>query len=108
MAEYYSIVIRLCYPYRPQTKGKIENTIKYLKYNFFNGRTLSDINDINTQCHEWLSKVNSQIHGITHEIPMERLKLEKLNQISAVPSYMTRKEETNIPSHGNMREGNAV
>ena len=22
-AEYYSIVIRLCYPYRPQTKGKI-------------------------------------------------------------------------------------
>ena len=26
-AEYYGIVIRLCYPYRPETKGKIENTI---------------------------------------------------------------------------------
>ncbi len=93
-AEYYGIVIRLCYPYRPQTKGKIENTIKYLKYNFFNGRTFSDINDINRQCHEWLERVNSQKHGTTHEIPKERLRLEKLNQISAVPSYMTRKEET--------------
>ena len=31
-AEYYGIVIRLCYPYRPETKGKIENTI-------INGRT---------------------------------------------------------------------
>ena len=39
-AEYYGIVVRLCYPYRPDTKGKIENTIKYLRYNFFNGRTL--------------------------------------------------------------------
>ena len=29
-AEYYGIVIRLCYPYRPETKGKIENTLKCL------------------------------------------------------------------------------
>lgn len=41
-ADYYGIVVRLCYPYRSQTKGKIENTIKYLRYNFFNGRTFSD------------------------------------------------------------------
>ena len=59
-ADYYGIIIRLCYPYRPQTKGKIENTIKYIKYNFFNGREFSNINDINNQCMEWLNKVNSQ------------------------------------------------
>ena len=51
-AEYYGIVIRLCYPYGPETKGKIENTIKYLRYNFFNGRTFSNLNDINIQCME--------------------------------------------------------
>ena len=92
-ADYYGIVVRLCYPYRPQTKGKIENTIKYLRYNFFNGRTFSALNDINSQCMEWLNKVNSQVHGTTHEIPVERLPKEKLNELPAVPSYMERREE---------------
>ena len=87
-AEYYGIVIRLCYPYRPETKGKIENTIKYLRYNFFNGRTFTDLNDINMQCSEWLKRINSQIHGTTHEIPVERLKNESLNPLSTVLDVM--------------------
>ena len=93
-AEYYGIVIRLCYPYRPETKGKIENTIKYLRYNFRVGRSFESLSDINVQCGEWLNRVNSQIHGTTHEIPVERLKKESLNQLSSVPTYMTRKEES--------------
>ena len=93
-AEYYGIVIRLCYPYRPETKGKIENTIKYLRYNFWVGRSFESLSDINVQCGEWLNRVNSQIHGTTHEIPVERLKKESLNQLSSVPTYMTRKEES--------------
>ena len=93
-AEYYGIVIRLCYPYRPETKGKIESTIKYLRYNFFSGRIFSDLNDLNSQCREWLNKVNSQVHGTTHEIPLERLKKESLNPLSSVPAYMTRREES--------------
>ena len=92
-AEYYGIVIRLCYPYRPETKGKIENTIKYVRYNFWSGRTFESLSDIDAQCREWLQKVNSQIHGTTHEIPAERLKKETLNPLSSVPAYMTRKEE---------------
>ena len=92
-AEYYGIVIRLCYPYRPETKGKIESTIKYLRYNFWTGRSFDALSDINVQCQEWLNKVNAQVHGTTHEIPLERLKDEELNPISSVPPYMTRKEE---------------
>ena len=38
-------------------------------------------------------KVNSQIHGTTHEVPLQRLKDETLNPLSSVPAYMTRKEE---------------
>ncbi len=92
-AEYYGIVIRLCYPYRPETKGKIESTIKYLRYNFWTGRSFDALSDINVQCQEWLRKVNSQVHGTTHEVPLQRLKDEELNPISSVPPYMTRKEE---------------
>ena len=93
-AEYYGIVIRLCYPYRPETKGKIENTIKYVRNNFWAGRTFESPSDINVQCREWLKKVNSQVHGTTHEIPLHRMKDERLNPLSTVPPYMTRKEES--------------
>ncbi len=93
-AEYYGIVIRLCYPYRPETKGKIENTIKYVRNNFWAGRTFESLSDINVQCREWLRKVNSQVHGTTHEVPVERWKKESLNPLSSVPAYMTRKEES--------------
>ena len=71
-AEYYGIVIRLCYPYRPETKGKIENTIKYVRNNFWTGRTFESLSNVNVQCREWLKKVNSQVHGTTHEVPVER------------------------------------
>ena len=97
-AEYYGIVIRLCYPYRPETKGKIENTIKYLRYNFFNGRTFTDLNDINLQCNEWLKRINSQIHGTTHEIPVERLK----KRITQSPINSTRCHEKSSFGHVGM------
>ncbi len=51
-SEYYGITVRLCYPYRAQTKGKIENTIKYLRYNFWAGRSFESLSDINVRCQE--------------------------------------------------------
>ncbi len=93
-AEYYGIVIRLCFPYRAQTKGKIESTIKYLRHNFWNGRSFESLDDMNAQCLSWLNSVNMKVHGTTHEIPRERLMKEKLNPIDSVPAYFTRKEET--------------
>ena len=92
-SEYFGIIVRLCYPYRAQTKGKIENTIKYLRYNFWPGRSFESIPDINVRCKEWLLKVNSQIHGTTHEIPHERLKKEQLNPMDSVQDYSIRIEE---------------
>ena len=49
-SEYYGIIVRLCYPYRAQTKGKIENTIKYRRYNFWAGRSFESLSDVNAQC----------------------------------------------------------
>ena len=92
-SQYYGIIVRLCYPYRAQTKGKIENTIKYLRYNFWPGRSFESIPDINVQCQEWLLKVNSHIHGTTHEIPHERLKNEHLNPMDSVQDYSIRIEK---------------
>ena len=92
-AEYYGITVRLCYPYRAQTKGKIESTIKYLRYNFWAGRSFDSLPDVNVQCNEWLQKVNSRIHGTTREIPYERLGKEPLNPMDSVQDYSVRIED---------------
>lgn len=86
-SDYYGFIPILCFPYRAQTKGKIENTVKYVKNNFLNGRTFSSLEDINNQCSLWLEKVNSKIHSTTGRIPNEMAKEEKLNPINNVPEY---------------------
>lgn len=93
-SEYCGFIVRLCFPYRAQTKGKIENTIKHLRYNFWAGRSFTSLDDINAQCMRWLSAVNGKVHGTTHQIPMELLAMEKLNPVDHAPEYFTRREET--------------
>lgn len=117
--EYCGFVVRLSYPYRPQTKGKIENTIKYVRYNFWTGRTFESLSDINAQCIQWLKRVNSQIHGTTHQISVELLTMEKLHSVERAPdtSPARRRREKSavivtfpgtaigIPFHGYTQEG---
>lgn len=68
---------RLCQPRRPQTKGKVENGVKYLKGNFWPGRRFTDGADLNHQGLAWCQKVGRRIHGTTGERPCDRLVLEK-------------------------------
>lgn len=90
----YGFIPRLCRPYRPQTKGKIENTVGYVRRDFFLGGCFSSVADINSQALTWLSRVNSSVHGTTHEIPLERLKAEGLKPIDGVPEYLVIRDET--------------
>jgi len=92
--RHYGFIPRLCRPYRPQTKGKIENTIGYIKRDFFLGGKFSSLENLNYQILEWLKRVNSSIHGTTHEIPLERLKEENLIHLDQVSPYKVVKIET--------------
>lgn len=74
----------LCKPYRGQTKGKVERTVRYVLENFMVGRKSKDLDDLNKQAYDWCEKVNSKIHSTTNEIPKVRLKLEKLNPINRI------------------------
>ena len=89
-SEYYGFNASLCWPYRPQTKGEMENTIKYVKGNFFNGRTFESLPDLNSQCSAWLRKVNSQIHGTAGKILAEIVGEETLARIDDVPEFTNR------------------
>jgi len=90
---HYGFIPRLCKPYCPQTKGKIENAIGYMKRDFLLGGTFSSLEDMNHQLRQWLTRVNGSVHGTTHEIPVERLKSESLKTLTSTPPYVVRREE---------------
>jgi transposase len=71
--RHFGFIPRLCRPYRPQTKGKIESTVGFVKRDFFLGGFFSSFSDLNNQVQAWLKRVNTSSHGTTHKIPVERL-----------------------------------
>ena len=76
-AGHWGFTVRLCQPYRAQTKGKVESGVKYLKRNFVPGRTFHDLEDFNAQLLVWQREIADQrVHGTTHERPVDRFAVE--------------------------------
>lgn len=73
---------KLCQPYRPQTKGKVERSVDYLATNFFypfvtrcelEGR-VPELDELNVAARLWQAEIaNARVHGTTGEVPAERL-----------------------------------
>ena len=70
--------IRLCRPYRPQTKGRVESGVKYVRGNMWPGARFTDDADLNRRAMEWCESVaNVRVHGTTRERPKELLAKEQ-------------------------------
>ena len=55
---------RLCPEYRAQTKGKVENGVKYVRRNMWPSIRFTDDADLNGQALEWCDVVaNARVHG---------------------------------------------
>lgn len=94
-AHYYGFTPQACQPYRPQTKGKVESGVKYVRRNFWLGLYFVDLADLNHQAQAWLDTVaNVRMHGTTGEMPWLRLAAEQLQPILGKPSY-----DTSLLSH---------
>ena len=91
--SHHGFIPRLCKPYCPQTKGKIENTIGYVKRDFLLGGTFASLDDMNRQLLQWCNRVNATPHGTTNEIPFDRLQQENLKSLIGIPPYLLRREE---------------
>ena len=66
--------LKLCQPYRPQTKGKVESGVKYVRGNLWPSLRFTDDADLNRQTLEWCDQVaNAREHGTTHRVPWEML-----------------------------------
>ena len=70
--------VYLCRPADPESKGKVEAVVKYVKNNFAAHRTFVNLTLFNEECLGWLTRTgNATIHGITKRIPAEVFLLEK-------------------------------
>src|SRR5947208_10192410 len=88
-AAYYGFVPRVCRPYRPETKGKIESTVRFVKQNFWPGIDFDSLQDLNQQARAWMEKINHQTHSTTREVPYQRLPQERLLLLDEQPDYDT-------------------
>ncbi len=88
-AGFYGFNPILCRPYKPNTKGKVENSVLYVRQNFFAGEEFTSLNQVNRESQEWLKVVNARIHSTTKQQPIERLKLEGLLPIKDKKMYDT-------------------
>jgi len=92
-SDYYDFISRTCKPRTPKTKGKIENTIGYIKRDFFEGTTFNSFQDIDIKLLQWLERVNGEVHGTTKEIPKIRLPKENLKDINSITPYQVVQRE---------------
>lgn len=77
---------KLCKPYRPQTKGKVERMVRYVRDNFYRPLATKlassdlklDVDTANCELLQWLDTVaNQRIHDTTKEKPADKLKQEQ-------------------------------
>lgn len=66
----FSVV--LCKPREPQSKGRVEQAVRFVKENFLAGRTYCGIDSLNSTCLEWLDKGgNSNVNVLTGKTARE-------------------------------------
>lgn len=87
----------------PQSKGKVENLVKYVKQNFLYNRTFHDIDTLNQEAEKWLERTANKLpHGFTKKLPVEELCIElpflsphhPISIAQPVLKYSVRKDNT--------------
>lgn len=80
----------LCRKADPQSKGKVENVVKYVKMNFAKHRVFPNLEAWNEKCLAWLKRTgNYNVHHTTKKRPVEVHALEKqhLKPVSSLLSF---------------------
>lgn len=84
--------VEVCWPYRPQEKGTVENLVGWVKGSFFKQRRFLDREDLERQLREWLTEANtvrpSRATGVP---PLARMAEERarLRPLKVPPADLT-------------------
>lgn len=78
----FSITPVACNIRAPHEKGKVESSIKYLRYNFWPLKIFTNLDDVNHQVLSWLdTTANKRLHQTTGEKPAHRFVKESLKPL---------------------------
>ncbi|POQ98843.1 hypothetical protein AU468_11715 [Alkalispirochaeta sphaeroplastigenens] len=81
------LAVWLCRKADPQSKGKVENAVKFVKTSFFSARTFDSVQDIHEPLSTWLTRrANGKIHQATGRIPARVLELEERKTLRTIRS----------------------
>ncbi len=79
----------------PETKGKIENVVKYVKQNFLYNRPYCDLDTLNKEALAWLGRTaNNLPHGKTKLSPEDQWQIEKEHLSEYTPIGLTQPDKT--------------
>ncbi len=87
-ARHYGYLPKACKAYRAKTKGKVERPFRYIREDFFLGRSFRNRDDLNGQFRQWLDQVaNARVHATTHRVVSEHFAEERpsLQKLPAGP-----------------------
>jgi transposase len=73
-----SFTLHFCRKSDPQSKGKVENVVKYVKQNFLYNRTYYNLETLNDEALGWLGRTANMIpHNFTQKVPHSEWIIEK-------------------------------
>jgi transposase len=77
-ASHYGYLPKACKAYRAKTKGKVERPFRYIREDFFLGRSFRNLDDLNVQFRQWLDQVaNVRTHATTRRVVAEHFAEER-------------------------------
>jgi hypothetical protein len=73
-----SFALHFCRKSDPESKGKVENLVKYIKQNFLYNRTYHNIQTLNDEAMGWLGRTANLLpHAVTRKMPYSELIIER-------------------------------
>ena len=100
-----SFSLYFCKKADPETKGKIENVVRYIKQNFLYNRPFYDIETLNSEAIGWLNRTaNLMPHGKTKQPPVQQWQTER-NHLN---TFFPINQEVNNGKLYTVRQDNAI
>lgn len=110
-SKQYPFETIFCRKADPESKGKVENVVKYVKYNFLKGRIFNNPESLQQDCLAWLERTgNAKLHSTIRKVPKQQWEIEQQHllvysdtpekPLLQLPKYKVRKDNT-IAYRGN-------
>lgn len=85
--RFRGFTVQLCHKWDPDSKGKVETTVKAIKRGFLDGRIYAGIDSLNSDCLIWLDNIgNGDINFTTRKIPRDMF-IEESKHLQKVNFY---------------------